>query len=111
MITNQEIDFGIRLFCSKATLIAYENLNKLEKYIYKLYKAVNFKIPRAEKYEYFYIIDKNFEINSFKDWYDVAENKQYDTFNYFLTRTEAEKYAKKLQEYLIELRKGECCNE
>ena len=74
-------------------------------------KETTFKIPRAEKDDIYYLIESNYEVNWFIEQNDNIDNKYYESYNYFLNEEEATKYAKKLQSYLIELRKEDYYNE
>ena len=98
------------LYFPRATIIYRKNLDKLKKDVYKLYKQLTFKIPRAEKGKLYYIIS-DFTVSSFREKNDNIDNNFYENYNYFTSEEEATKYAKKLQEYLIELRKEGYCNE
>ena len=95
------------LYFPRATIIYRKNLDKLKKDVYKLYKKLTFSIPRAEKDTKYYIISRNFNVVSATELNDITDNNQYRAYNYFLSEEEAIKCAKKLQEYLIELRKEE----
>ena len=93
------------LYFQKAEIIHRDNLNILEKEVYRLYRKLTVSIPRAEKDKYYYFIDTNFKVIKIPEEYDHFDNSQYNSFNYFLTEEEATKYAKKLQQFLIESRK------
>ena len=99
------------LYFQKARIVHRNNLDKLKKYVYKLYRQLTFKIPRAEKDATYFIITRNFKVAPAIEINDFKDDNQYEEFNYFLSKEEAEKYAKKLQTYLIESRKEEYCNE
>ena len=62
-------------------------------------------IPRVEKETLYYIIDNDFKVVDFIEENDDIDNKFYESYNYFISEEEAMKCAKKLKEYLIELRK------
>ena len=64
-------------------------------------------IPRAEKDTLYYKIESDFTVASLIEENDNIDNKFYKSYNYFTSEVEATKCAKKLQEYLIELRKEE----
>ena len=99
------------LYFPKATITYRKNLDKLKKDVYKLYKKLTFSLPRAEKDTKYYIISRNFNVVSATESNDITDYNQYKAYNYFLSEEEAQKCAKKLKEYLIELRKEEYCNE
>lgn len=69
------------------------------------------KIPRAEENTKYYFIAQNFKVREHEEENDNIDNTLYNSFNYFTSKEEAEKYAKKLKQYLFELRKEEYCNE
>ncbi|CAM3401054.1 hypothetical protein [Pseudostreptobacillus hongkongensis] len=100
------VNYGF-LYLQRAIVIHRNDLNMLKKDIYNLYKQLTFKIERAEKYAKYYYINDYFEVKSFTEEKYPTDNKLYNSFNYFLTKEEAEKCAKKLKEYLIKLRKEE----
>lgn len=74
-------------------------------------KESTFKIPRAEKYETYYLIEDNFEVNWFIERNDNRDNEYYEKYNYFINEEEAIKCAKILQETLVKLRKEEAMKE
>ena len=111
LCTHQSIYTYYNLYFSKADTIYRENLDKLKKEVYKLYKQLTFKIPRAEKDTKYYIISRNFNVVSATEFNDIKDDNQYRAYNYFKSKAEATKCAEKLKAYLIELRKEECCNE
>ena len=100
------VNYGF-LYLQRAIVIHRNDLNMLKKDIYNLYKQLTFKINRAEKNAKYYFIDMNFEVQECEEKNDYVDNIIYNSFNYFVSKEEAEKYADKLQEYLIELRKEE----
>ena len=65
------------------------------------------KIDRAKPNTKYYFITSDFGVGKLKEENDNLDKLYYEKFNYFTSKEEAEKYAKKLQEYLIELRKEE----
>ena len=99
------------LYFQKVRIVHRNNLDKLEKYIYKLHRQLTFKIDRAEKGKYYYFINITFNIIKMQEQYEYIDNRLYNSFNYFLSKEEAEKYAKILQEELIKLRKEDYYNE
>ena len=64
-------------------------------------------IPRAKIKEVFYVIAPDFTIKSFIELNDNLDNRQYSIYNYFTSESQAERFATKLQDYLIELWKEE----
>ena len=110
LCTHQAIDGIYDLYFQKAEIIYRNNLNKLEKDIYNLYSQLTFKIERAEKNTKYYAINAYFEVIDLKENNTYLDNILYKSFNYFVSKEKAEKYAKKLQEYLIESRKKDCVN-
>ena len=93
------------LYFQKADTVYRGNLDELEKDVYKLYRQLTFKIPRAKEEQDYYFISTTFEIRRITDFNGTISTSQYKAYNYFLSEEEATKCAKKLQEYLIELRK------
>lgn len=67
----------------------------------------NYILPRVEKDTLYYIIENDFKVGSFIEENDNIDNKFYESYNYFTSKEDAEKYGAKLQAYLIELRKEE----
>ena len=98
------VNYGF-LYLQRAIVIHRNDLNMLKKDIYNLYKQLTFEIPRAEIDTKYYFITQNFEVEEYKERNDCIDNTLYNSFNYFTNKEEAQKYAKKLQQYLIELRK------
>ena len=95
------------LYFQKAESIYRDNLDELEKDIYKLYRQLTFKIPRATEGQDYYFISTTFKVERVTDYNGIRSNSHYNSYNYFLSEEEATKCAKKLKEYLIELRKEE----
>lgn len=84
------------------------NVEHLENAIYRLHKELTKdKIPRVEKGQYYYVIRNDFTVARVGENNDNIDNNYYKNFNYFVTKEEAEKCAKKLQQFLIESRKEE----
>ena len=110
LCTHQSIYTYYKLYFSKANTIYRENLDKLKKEVYKLYKQLTFKIPRAEKDTKYYTINACFEVREDEENNHYMDNKRYNTYNYFLNEEEAKKCAKILKKHLIELRKEEYLN-
>lgn len=104
--THQNISPSFILKFHKAKAIYDMDIKALKNSVYDLYRQLTFKIPRAEKDTLYYIIN-DFKVSSFREENENIDNKFYESYNYFLSKEEAECYAKKLQEYLIELRKEE----
>ena len=94
------------LYFQKADTVYRGNLDELEKDVYKLYRQLTFKIPRAEKGKLYYIIS-DFTVSSFREKNDNIDNNFYENYNYFTSEEEATKYAKILHEELIKLRREE----
>ena len=105
--TCQYIPSFYSLYFQKANIIHRSNLNGLEQDVYKLYRQLTFKIERAKIGETYYFITDCFEVKSFREEKYPTDNKLYKSFNYFVSKAEAEKCAKILSETLIELRKEE----
>lgn len=95
------------LYFQKARVIHRDNLDKLKKDVYDLHRQLTFKIPRAKEEQDYYFISTTFEIRRITDFNGTISTSQYKAYNYFLSEEEATKCAKKLQQYLIELRKEE----
>lgn len=92
------------------------NIENLEEAIYKLHKELTKdqlkeltkdKIPRAKRKEKYYIITIEFKVVAVTELNSYADRDQYNSYNYFTSKVEAEKYAKILQETLVKLRKEE----
>lgn len=92
------------------------NIENLEEAIYKLHKELTKdqlkeltkdKIPRAKRKEKYYIITIEFKVVAVTELNSYADRDQYKSYNYFTSKKEAEKYAQKLQQFLIESRKEE----
>lgn len=111
LCTHQSIYTYYKLYFSKANTIYRDNLDKLKKEVYELHRQLTFKIEKAKPNTTYYFIENYFEVNSFKERNDNIDKKYYKSYNYFTSKEEATKCAEKLKEYLIELRKEECCNE
>lgn len=111
LCTHQsDYDF-YKLYFQKAKIIYCDTLDKIEKDVYKLHRQLTFKIPRAKEEQDYYFISTTFEVRRMTDFNENISNPHYKAYNYFLNEEEATKYAKKLQSYLIELRKEEYWNE
>lgn len=95
------------LYFQKANIIHCDVINVLEKEVYKWYRQLTFSIPRAEKGQYYYVIENDFTVDIVEENNDDVDNNYYKNFNYFTSKVEAEKYAKILQETLVKLRKEE----
>ena len=93
------------LYFQKARIIHRDNLDKLKKDVYDLHRQLTFKIPRAKEEQDYYFISTTFEVRRMTDFNGNISNPHYKAYNYFLNEEEATKYAKKLQQCLIELRK------
>ena len=110
MCTHQITCGNYRFYFQKANIIHRSNLNGLEQDVYKLYRQLTFKIERAKIVETYYFITDCFEVKSFREEKYPTDNKLYKSFNYFVSKAEAEKCAKILSETLIELRKEDYAN-
>ena len=108
--TCQYIPSFYSLYFQKANIIHRSNLNGLEQDVYNLYKQLTFSIPRAENNSEYYSITSCFEVDNLKEKAEYLDNVIYNSFNYFVSKEEAKKCAKKLKEYLIELRKEDYAN-
>ena len=95
------------LYFQKARIIHRDNLDKLKKDVYDLHRQLTFKIEKAEPNTNYYFITCDFGVGELRENNDNVDNNFYKNFNYFTSKVEAEKYAKKLQQYLIESRKEE----
>lgn len=105
--THQYIPTFYSLYFQKANIIHRSNLNGLEQDVYNLYRQLTFKIERAKKNTRYYTINSCFEVREDEENNHYIDNNRYNNYNYFLSKAEAEKYAKILQEELIKLRKEE----
>ena len=103
---NHTVDI-YTLYFQKARIIHRDNLDKLKKDVYDLHRQLTFKTDRAEVGREYYIISRNFNVVSATEFNDIKDDNQYRAYNYFLSKVEAEKYAKKLQQFLIDSRKEE----
>ena len=110
LCTHQSDYAFYKLYFQKATIIYCDTLDKIEKDVYELYRQLTFSIPRAKRNAKYYFIDMNFEVQECEERNDYADNIIYNSFNYFVSEEEAEKYADTLQKYLIELRKEKYIN-
>lgn len=99
------------LYFKKAETVYRDDLEELEKDIYFLHRQLTFKIDRATEEQDYYFISSTFKVERVTDYNGIRSNSHYNLYNYFLSEEEATKCAKKLREYLIELRKEEYCNE
>ena len=88
------------------------DVEHLEEAIYKLYRKLTQNIiPRAKKGQEYYVINDNFRVSKTTEFNDRLDNKQYRTYNYFVSESKAEEFASKIQNYIIELWKEELKNE
>lgn len=99
------------LYYQKASKVSKGDIEVLKKEINNIHKELTFKIDRAEKGQYYYVIENDFTVDVVEENNDDVDNNYYKNFNYFTNKEEATKCAEKLKKYLIELRKEECCNE
>lgn len=84
------------------------NVEHLENAINKLYKELTKgKLIRAEKGQKYYVIASDFRVAINIETNSTYANDLYKLHNYFLSKSQAEQFASKLQEHLIELWKEE----
>lgn len=84
------------------------NVELLEKAIYRLHKELtNNEIPRAEKEQMYYSISSSFGVQKWVEINSYYDNMCHKTYNYFLSKAQAERFASKMQDYLIQLWKEE----
>lgn len=105
LCTHQSIYTYYKLYFSKANTIYRDNLDKFKKEVYELYRRLTFKIDRVDYGQEYYYITSKFEVASMIEYNERVDDYYYNSFNYFLSKEESEHYAKKIQQYLIELRK------
>jgi hypothetical protein len=76
-----------------------EKIEQLEKELAKFKKELNSKKPERKKRQGYYSVneDADFEVLKLEDISDCVDNYDYYMGNYFLTREEAEKQAKKMK--------------
>lgn len=103
----QQPDFYTDLYFMRATQIYKKDLDELEKDVYELHRQLTFKIDRVDYGQEYYYITSKFEVDSMIGYNERLDDDQYNSYNYFISEEEAEHYAKKLKQYLIELRKEE----
>lgn len=107
LATYQNIYQKFPLRFHKVLLLDKANIEQLEKEIYTLYKRLTFKIEKAEPNTNYYFITCDFGVGELRENNHNVDNNFYKNFNYFTSKVEAKKYAKKLQQFLIESRKEE----
>ena len=84
------------------------NIQPLEEDVYKLYRILKpTTIPRAELKQNYYIIDSDFAVRKLKELNYNFDYRHHSVQNYFLSESQAKRYAGKMQEYLMELWKEE----
>ena len=84
------------------------NIKPLEEDIYKLHKILTKgKLIRAEQGQKYYVIASDFRVVINIETNTTYDNDLYKLHNYFLSKSQAEQFAGKLQEHLIELWKEE----
>lgn len=111
LCTYQQSDVYTDLHFMRATQIYKKDLDKLEKNVYELHRQLTFKIDRVDYGQEYYYITSKFEVDSMIEYNERLDDYYYNSFNYFLSEEEAEHYIKKIQQYLIKLRKEEYWNE
>ena len=80
------------------------NVEHLENAINKLHKELTKdKLIRAEKGQKYYVIASDFRVAINIETNNTYDNDLYKLHNYFLSKSQAEQFAGKLQEHLIEL--------
>ena len=94
-----------KLYFQKAKIIYCDTLDKIEKDVYELYRQLTFKIDKAKPNTNYYFITCDFGVGELRENNHNVDNNFYKNFNYFTSKVEAEKYAQKLQQFLIESRK------
>ena len=107
MVTHLKFPMPYSLCFKTPKIIENRKLEDLKEKIYKLYKELKDQIPRAEKGQKYYIINRDFTVYNIEDCYHGIDNVQYNSYNYFLSEIQAKKFASKMQEYLMELWKEE----
>lgn len=105
LCTHQSDYAFYKLYFQKATIIYCDTLDKIEKDVYELYRQLTFTIPRAKEEQDYYFISTTFEVRRMTEFNGKISNPHYKAYNYFLNEEEATKYARKLQQFLIESRK------
>lgn len=99
-----------KLYFQKARVIHRDNLDKLKKDVYDLHRQLTFKIPRAEKGQEYYVISNEFIVRKNTELNDEYDKRYHKAYNYFLSESQARRFAIKMQEYLTELWKEEIEN-
>lgn len=109
--THQNISPSFILKFHKAKAIYDMDIEALKNSVYDLHRQLTFSIPRATEEQDYYFISSTFKVERVTDYNGIRSNSHYNLYNYFLSEEEATKCAKKLQEYLIKLRKEVYCND
>lgn len=87
------------------------NVEHLENAIKKLHKELTKdQIPRAEKGQEYYVISNEFIVRKNTELNDEYDKRYHKAYNYFLSESQARRFAIKMQEYLTELWKEEIEN-
>ena len=107
MVTHLRYPMPYSLCFKEPKIIENRKLEDLKEKIYKLYKDLKDQIPRAEKGQEYYVINADFRIITFIELNDEYDNIKHRTKNYFLDKSQARRFASKMQDYLIELWKEE----
>lgn len=87
------------------------DVEHLEEAIYKLYRKLTQNIiPRAEKGQEYYVISNDFRIGKNTELNDEYDKRHHKAYNYFLSESQARRFATRLQDELIDLWKEELKN-
>lgn len=107
MVTHLRFPMPYSLCFKTPKIIENRKLEDLKEKIYKLYKELKDQIPRAEKGQEYYVINANFRVSKNIELNDSFDYTQYRTYNYFTSKSQAIRFASKLQDELINLWKEE----
>lgn len=91
--------------------ISIINVEHLENAIYKLHKELTKdEIPRAEKGQEYYVISNDFRVGKNTELNDEYDKRHHKAYNYFLSESQARRFATRLQDELIDLWEEELKN-
>lgn len=91
--------------------ISVINVEHLEEAIYKLYRKLTQNIIlRAELKQNYYIIDSDFSVRKLKELNYNFDYRHHSVQNYFLSESQAKRFASKQKKNLIDLWKEELNN-
>ena len=108
LITHTKASISYVLSSIIPFTISIINVEHLENAINKLHKELTKgKLIRAEKGQKYYVIASDFKVAINIETNTTYANDLYKLHNYFLSKSQAEQFASKLQEHLIELWKEE----